>query len=106
MPVVLLPKLPDSSRLLRSVFNVPDDPEEALERDPSDIPALHDWHLEDVLRELGLHEPLLDGAVPCFVCGTKLSIETLGGIIVGAEGAHRLVCSDPACISGAAETRE
>ena len=63
------------------------------------LPAIHDWHLERVLRELGLDIQIQAGDARCARCGVALSRERIGGILVLSEGRYGVVCDRPRCIS-------
>lgn len=63
----------------------------------SDFPAIHDWHLEEVLRDLGLWELLQSGDARCRACGRNMIADEIGGLLVEKER-YSLVCDRPECI--------
>lgn len=72
-----------------------------LFQNATDVPAINDRYLTDVLEDLELLEPLRSGQLRCPFCETGLNEENVGGIVVGAHGHHRLLCDDPLCIGRA-----
>lgn len=66
------------------------------------IPAVHDWHLEEVLRDLGLLSLLSEGQLRCAVCDSVLTFEIVGGILVRGENQFELVCSRTTCLERSA----
>ena len=63
------------------------------------VSAIHEQQMEQVLRELGLLDQLLLGQIGCVGCGKKLTLDDVGGILVGPP--HRLVCSSLECLGSA-----
>lgn len=66
----------------------------------SDFPAIHDWHLEEVLRDLGLWELLEAGNAKCRVCERSITVEDLGGLFVERKE-YSFVCDRPECLMSA-----
>jgi len=77
-----------------------------MDSDVSTIPAVHDWHLERVLADLGLLLALDAGELRCACCQDVLSLETIGGILVRRKGRYSLVCSRIDCIEKAPEANQ
>ena len=69
----------------------------------SSIPAIHDWHLEKALAELGLLPALTAGQVRCTSCEAVLSLDTVGGILVQGEGRYALMCGRVECLERLSE---
>ena len=65
----------------------------------AELPAVHDWHLKDVLTGLGLLERLERGELRCVRCGVSLNMGNVGGILVGPKHTYNLVCSGLLCLS-------
>ena len=63
------------------------------------IPAVHDWHLREVLADLGLLVQVENGFAVCHRCKGSISFENLGGILVVGEGEYALLCDAPLCLS-------
>ncbi len=67
---------------------------------PTKIPAIHDWHLREVLADLHLLVALEAGEVQCIGCKSLLTIDSVGGILVRAPGEFSLVCTNRHCLMG------
>ncbi len=65
---------------------------------PTRIPAVHDWHLRQVLEELKLLPALESGELQCAVCGAGLALASVGGILVVGKERFSLVCNRVACL--------
>lgn len=72
-----------------------------MKGDSSTIPAVHDWHLEGVLSDLGLMPALRAGELRCASCQAVLSLERVGAILVRQKGRYALVCLRSDCIERA-----
>lgn len=65
------------------------------------LAAIHDWHLDRVLRELGLEAQIQIGDARCARCGAVLSRERIGGILVLGDDEYDIVCDRVECIAQA-----
>jgi hypothetical protein len=63
------------------------------------VPAVHDWHLRQVLQDLGLLEGVERGQHQCRICNRAVTLSNLGGILVVAPQAYRLVCEEAECLA-------
>lgn len=68
------------------------------------VPALHEWHLEPVLRELGLLKEIDEGTAICQQCTQSITLNNLSGIVVLGGGKYSLVCNRPDCIATSSGT--
>ena len=65
------------------------------------VTAVGSDEVSGVLRRLGLYEDVVEGRARCFICGERLSLENLGGVLM-VDGRPVLVCDRPICIAKAA----
>ncbi len=72
----------------------------ALRRVP--VTAIHIDDLEGVLKRLRVHEEVLKGRAKCYFCGTRLSLDNIGGFLM-VNGKLALVCDRPDCLAKAAK---
>jgi|CXWL01.1.fsa_nt_gi hypothetical protein len=70
---------------------------------PSDnrivIPAIHDWHLEKVLQDLGVLANVREGLAACEGCGKKVTLENLSAIRLGPNHTILFVCDGNDCLA-------
>lgn len=66
------------------------------------LSAIHDWNLRQVLQDLTLLTPIEQGNARCQSCGSILSLDTVGGILVLEGHKYALVCDSPDCLEKAA----
>ena len=60
------------------------------------IPAIHDHDLETVLQELGILDKVVSGEIPCSICGTPLTLDTIECLYMqGTE--LKLCCQQVEC---------
>ena len=69
------------------------------------ISAIHDWHLQQTLSELGLLVPLEQGLLRCKNCEKKLVFDSVGGILVLESKQYALVCDNALCISTVSQNK-
>jgi len=65
------------------------------------VTAITTDEVEGVLRKLGLYDDVANGRAHCFICGRKIDLSNIGGILMVDE-APVLVCDKPSCIARAA----
>ncbi len=66
------------------------------------IPAVHEWHLERILAELGLLEALNARSLHCTNCEVTLSLAEIGALIRGHGDCVLLTCDRVRCLETAA----
>jgi hypothetical protein len=65
-----------------------------------EVPAISEEILPEVLKKLKLYGDVTSGRAKCYICGTQVTINTIGAIAM----VHRkpvLICSKPSCIGRA-----
>lgn len=68
-----------------------------------EIPAINDEILPEVLKKLELYEDAVNDRVKCYICGRRLTLDTIGAIAM-VNGKPVLICSKPSCIGRASYT--
>jgi len=66
-----------------------------------DLPAIHDWHLKEVLRDLGILEEIQAGQATCNTCKKKVTLENLSAIKLGPKQTILLICDSIECLGTA-----
>lgn len=70
------------------------------------LPAIHDWHLQKTLEELGLMGRLKADQARCIICQRVLSLENIGGLKRSSNKSVELICDRPDCLFTASERRD
>lgn len=65
------------------------------------IPAIHDWHLEKILNDLGLLHGVREGRATCSYCNRIVTLENLSALRLGPNQTIFLVCDANECLSTA-----
>lgn len=68
------------------------------------IHAVHELDLDELLKNLGLLEPLDKGELKCSICGKDISRENLGCFYAG-ENEVKVCCANTECFEKAMATR-
>ena len=71
-----------------------------MSKPPDVVPAIHDWHLKQVLISLGLDQAIAAGAASCARCHRPVGWDNLGGILVRGNKQFAVVCDQPECLAG------
>lgn len=61
------------------------------------ITAIYSDELPSVLKKLGLYDDVVNGRISCYICGRRLDLSNIGGIM-GVNGKPVLICDSYACI--------
>ena len=69
------------------------------------LPAIHDWHLQRTLEELGLMDRIKADQAQCAICQRVISLENIGGIKRSGNRTVELICDRPDCLFAASERR-
>lgn len=72
-----------------------------MERTRTEIPAVHEWHLQKVLLDLGMLDALTHGEVRCRMCERVVTLESVGALIVGHEKKVAICCDLATCMERA-----
>ncbi|MEM1528169.1 MAG: hypothetical protein QXS62_05640 [Sulfolobales archaeon] len=64
------------------------------------VTAIYSDELPSVLKKLGLYDDVVGGRASCYVCGRRLSLDNIGGIL-GVDGKPVLICDSYSCIAKA-----
>jgi hypothetical protein len=65
-----------------------------------EVSAISEEILPEVLRKLELYEDVVNGHVKCYICGRRLTLDTIGAIAM-IDRRPVLICSKPSCIGRA-----
>jgi hypothetical protein len=74
-----------------------------MENTRTEIPAVHEWHLEKVLSDLGMLDALTRGEVLCRMCGRVVTLESVGALIVGHDKSIAICCDLATCLEQATD---
>jgi hypothetical protein len=65
------------------------------------VPAIHDWHLEKILSDLGLLGQVQRGMVTCSGCAEIVTMENLSALKLGPNQTILFVCDRNDCLAAA-----
>lgn len=65
------------------------------------VPAVHEWHIERILEELGILADVSSGSQTCVSCGATLSLDGIGALVRGEGTRVLLSCERVACLDAA-----
>ena len=65
-----------------------------------EVPVISEDVLPRVLKRLELYEDVVNGNAKCYICGEKLTLDTIGAIAM-MNDKPVLICSKPSCIGKA-----
>ncbi len=65
------------------------------------VTAISSEEVTGLLRKLGLYDDVVDGKVRCYICGRRITLDNIGGVLM-IDGKPALVCDKPSCIAKAA----
>ena len=68
-----------------------------MKKDKERIKAIHDDHLFELLKNLGLYDNILKGLVKCKFCKEVITLENLSAIIPDS-GNIGFACDSPKCL--------
>jgi hypothetical protein len=77
-----------------------------MENRTESIAAIHDWHLEQVLEDLGLLSAIKSNHTKCAICDQPITLENLGGILVQPAHSYAIVCDKPECLEYASKDQK
>lgn len=69
------------------------------------VKAVHDDHIEGLLRRLGVFDDVIEGRRQCDICHGPLSISAIG-CLFSRRGELRIACTRDACCAAALAGRE
>ncbi len=61
------------------------------------VTAISTDEVAGLLRKLNLYDDVVSGKAKCFICGRKITLDNIGGILM-VDGKPVLVCDKPSCI--------
>jgi hypothetical protein len=62
-----------------------------------EINAVYDTDLEQVLRQLGMLDALIEGKINCYICKRTVDLDNLGAIFP-SENEIKILCDNDKCI--------
>jgi len=65
------------------------------------VTAISTDEVVGLLHKLNLYDDVVSGKAKCFICGRKITLDNIGGILM-VNGKPVLVCDRPSCIARAA----
>ncbi len=65
-------------------------------RDRTTVRAVHDDDIENLLRDLGIFDDVLEGKLTCDVCDEQVTLAKVGAIFV-RDGVVRIACTNEDC---------